>query len=100
MNKDLYAILGVDRSADDKKLKSAYRKLAKKYHPDANPGDKNAEQKFKELKGFVESVDQNWLQGRSFVLLAVHVLTLLKLICQGKLEKQLMIVRHPIDQIR
>ena len=49
MNKDLYAILGVDRSADDKKLKSAYRKLAKKYHPDANPGDKNAEQKFKDV---------------------------------------------------
>ena len=49
MNKDLYAILGVDRSADDKKLKSAYRKLAKKYHPDANPGDKDAEQKFKDV---------------------------------------------------
>ena len=50
MNKDLYAVLGVDRNADDKKLKSAYRKLAKKYHPDANPGDKDAEQKFKEAR--------------------------------------------------
>ena len=49
MKKDLYEILGVDRTADDKKLKSAYRKLAKKYHPDANPGDKEAEQKFKDV---------------------------------------------------
>ena len=49
MSKDLYAILGVSRDADDKKLKSAYRKLAKKYHPDANPGDKDAEQKFKDV---------------------------------------------------
>ena len=49
MNKDLYAVLGVERTADDKKLKSAYRKLAKKYHPDANPGDKDAEQKFKDV---------------------------------------------------
>ena len=47
--KDLYKILGVEKDADDKKLKSAYRKLAKKYHPDANPGDKAAEQKFKEV---------------------------------------------------
>ena len=49
MKKDLYEVLGVDRTADDKKLKSAYRKLAKKYHPDANPGDKEAEQKFKDI---------------------------------------------------
>lgn len=49
MNKDLYGVLGVERTADDKKLKSAYRKLAKKYHPDANPGDKSAEQKFKDV---------------------------------------------------
>ncbi len=49
MNKDLYGVLGVERTADDKKLKSAYRKLAKKYHPDANPGDKDAEQKFKDV---------------------------------------------------
>ena len=49
MKKDLYEILGVDRTADDKKLKSAYRKLAKKYHPDANPGDKEAEKKFKDV---------------------------------------------------
>src|SRR5437763_9302827 len=47
--KDYYAILGVDRSADLKEIKSTYRKLARKYHPDVNPGDKSAEEKFKDI---------------------------------------------------
>ena len=47
--KDYYDVLGINRNADEKEIKRAYRKLAKKYHPDINPGDKEAEQKFKEL---------------------------------------------------
>lgn len=46
--RDYYEVLGVDRGADDATIKKAYRKLAKQYHPDANPGDKEAEVKFKE----------------------------------------------------
>lgn len=45
----MYEILGVDRNASQEEIKKAYRRLAKKYHPDLNPGDKEAEQKFKEI---------------------------------------------------
>ncbi len=46
--RDYYEVLGVDKGADDAAIKKAYRALAKKYHPDMNPGDKEAEAKFKE----------------------------------------------------
>lgn len=48
--RDYYEVLGVDKNADDAALKKAFRQLAKKYHPDMNPGDKDAEQKFKEIQ--------------------------------------------------
>ena len=47
--KDYYDILGVTRNTSDKEIKSAFRKLARKYHPDTNKGNKQAEERFKEI---------------------------------------------------
>ena len=49
MNKNPYEVLGVARDASDADIKKEYHKLVMKYHPDRNPGDKNAEEKFKEV---------------------------------------------------
>ena len=47
--RDYYEILGVARGVDDKQIKAAYRRLARKYHPDVNKGDRQAEERFKEI---------------------------------------------------
>lgn len=56
MKADFYETLGVEKSADEKALKSAFRKLAMQYHPDRNPGDASAEQKFKEINEAYETL--------------------------------------------
>ena len=53
-SKDYYSILGISRSASEKEIKQAFRKLARKHHPDVNPGDKTAEAKFKEISAAYE----------------------------------------------
>ncbi|MDW8148258.1 MAG: J domain-containing protein [Roseiflexaceae bacterium] len=54
--KDYYAILGVPPDADEQTIKKAYRKLARQYHPDVNPGDKKAEERFKEINEAYEAL--------------------------------------------
>lgn len=62
--RDYYEVLGVGRNATDAEVKKAYRKLAKQYHPDMNPGDKSAEQKFKEATEAYEVLSDSQKRSR------------------------------------
>lgn len=62
--RDYYEVLGVDKNADDATIKKAYRQLAKKYHPDLNPGDKQAEAKFKEVNEAYEVLSDSEKKSR------------------------------------
>lgn len=57
--KDYYSILGITKTSSAEEIKKAYRKLARKYHPDMNPGDKNAEARFKEVNEAYEVLSDN-----------------------------------------
>ena len=64
MSKDPYQVLGVSRDATDEQIKQAYRRLAKKYHPDLNPNNKEAEEKFKEANEAYEILSDSEKKAR------------------------------------
>ena len=76
--RDYYEALGLSRQATDEQIRAAYRKLARKHHPDVNPGNKDAEEKFKEIneaysvlsdpqkRKQYDALGQNWKAGSEF----------------------------------
>ncbi len=64
MSQDYYEVLGVNRPASTDEIKKAYRQLALKYHPDKNPGNKKAEEKFKEAARAYEVLGNSEKKGK------------------------------------
>ena len=62
--RDYYEVMGVSRGASDDEIKKAFRKLAKQYHPDLNPGNKEAEAKFKEVNEAYEVLSDKEKKAR------------------------------------
>ena len=64
--RDYYEVLGIQKGASEDEIKKAYKKLARKYHPDMNPGDKEAEEKFKEIAEAYEILsNEGWRVWRA-----------------------------------
>ena len=92
--RDYYDVLGLDRSAKKEEIKKAYRKLALKYHPDKNKGDKGAEEKFKEASEAYHVLKEDLVilifrrHFLTYLKMFLEILEILDLILQEQKEDQ------------
>ena len=93
--RDYYDVLGVNKNASPEELKSAYRKLAVKYHPDKNPGDKTAEDKFKEAS---EAYGISQINPKKKIMI-ILVMPLLKMVVVKEVLVDLVVLVVQIFQI-